>query len=110
MYTEKTPYDEYIDQTNGDIKVNQVCESLSVAVWGLVMAKARSSFALSDLTESKVMKSKLSKMFYLGIMIAFAQILKLSAENNYINHFIDQVEIKVDGSINQPQVKTSRGP
>jgi hypothetical protein len=64
------------------------------------MAKARSSFALSDLTDSKIMKSKLSKMFYLGIMIAFAQILKLSAESNYISHFIDQAEIKIDGSVN----------
>jgi hypothetical protein len=53
------------------------------------MAKARATFALSDLTDSKKIKSKFSQLIYLGIMVVFAQGLKVSAENNYINHFFE---------------------
>ena len=109
-YNEETRYDDFVNQENGDIKVNQVCETLSVALWGLVMAKAKASFALSDLTDSKLIKQKFSKLIYLGVMVFFAQILKLSAENNYVNHFITQVEIKIDSAVNLPSNSTSHGP
>ena len=72
MYNEESPYDDFINKKTGDVKVNQVCDSLSVALWGLIMAKARTTFALADLTDSKKIKSKISKIFYIGIMVAIA--------------------------------------
>lgn len=49
FFNNKTEYDAFIDQKSGQISLNKVSSALSAAVWGLVMAKARSTFGLSDL-------------------------------------------------------------
>jgi hypothetical protein len=46
------------------------------------MAKARATFALSDLVDPKQIKQKVSKLFYLGLMVGVAQLLKMSAESS----------------------------
>lgn len=43
-----------------------------MALWGLVMAKAKASFNISDLLDKDQIKSKYSKIFYIVIMIAVA--------------------------------------
>lgn len=110
MYNEETPYDQFIDKKSGDIKVNQICQQLSVALWGLVMAKAKATFSLADLTDSKKIKSKISKVFYLGIMVAIAQAIKISADRNYVNHFLEDVEIHIDSAMNTKMDVPSHGP
>lgn len=52
-------------------------------------------------------KQKASKVLYLGIMVAIAQLLKMSAETSYIDNYVDGVEHKIDSMLNQ---QTSHGP
>lgn len=110
MYNEETPYDKFIDKQTGDVRVNQVCQSLSVALWGLIMAKAKTTFSLADLTDSKQIKSKISKIFYLAVMAGIAQSLKISAERDYIDHFLGDIEIKIDSSLNTKVDAPTHGP
>jgi hypothetical protein len=43
-----------------------------MALWGLIMAKARASFKISDLLDKEQIKSKYSRIFYIVVMIAVA--------------------------------------
>ena len=81
--------------------MSQVCNSLSIALWGLVWAKARATFAISDLVDPKQIKAKVSKLFYLGLMVGVAQLFKMSAESQYIDNYVDGVEAKVDTMLNE---------
>jgi hypothetical protein len=51
-----------------------------MGLWSLVLAKARATFQISDLVDKEHVKQKYSKIFYMGVMIAVAQLLKLSAD------------------------------
>jgi hypothetical protein len=81
--------------------MSQVCQVLSCALWGLLVAKARATFELSDLVDPKLIKQKVSKLVYLGMMVAFAQVLKVSAESNYIDNYVEGIESKVDSLLNE---------
>jgi hypothetical protein len=50
-WTTPTEFDKFVNQETGNIQISQVCQSLSVALWGLLMAKARSTFSISDITD-----------------------------------------------------------
>jgi len=54
----KTEYDAYVDQKSGSLNVDKLSNFVSASVWGLVLAKARASFHLTDLGDSKLMKKK----------------------------------------------------
>ena len=69
-----------------------------MALWGLVMAKARSTFTLTDLVDSNEIKKKYSKIFYIVIMIGVAQLFKISAESKYMDRFVDKVEFNFEKS------------
>lgn len=43
-----------------------------MSIWGLVMAKARATFTMSDLKDPKEIKGKYTKILYIGVMIVFA--------------------------------------
>ena len=58
QFNEKTEYDEYVDKETGQINLNKVCHLLSMTVWGLIMAKARASFKLSDMLDKTQRKKK----------------------------------------------------
>ena len=106
-----TEYDIFV-QASGNIKVSQVCNSLSVALWGLLMAKARATFAISDLVDPKQIKQKVSKLFYLGLMVGVAQLLKMSAEGNFVDNYVEGVEAKFDALLNEqgkPNVQSLNG-
>lgn len=110
--TTPTEYDKFVNQETGNIQLSQVCQGLSVALWGLLVAKARATFALSDLVEPEKIKQKVSKLVYLGLMVAVAQVLKMSAESNYIDKYVEVVETKVDSMLNEqrpggPKVQSS---
>ena len=45
---------------------------LSMSVWGLVMAKARASFTLTDIIDVNERGKKKNKIFYICILIAIA--------------------------------------
>lgn len=49
--TRSDSYDEYVDYQTGRIKLNRVCKILATALWGLVFAKARASFNMSDIID-----------------------------------------------------------
>jgi len=54
----KTEYDDYIDAQTGQIELQKLCGVLSMALWGLIMAKARAIFQISDILEPEKMKKK----------------------------------------------------
>lgn len=110
FYNNETPYDDLIDKKTGDINVNKVCQQLSVALWGLIMAKAKTTFSLADLMDSNKIKSKVSKIFYLGVMVGVAQMLKISAENNYIEHYLGDIEISIENKMDTKIDVPSHGP
>ena len=73
-----------------------------MGLWGLIVAKARATFSLSDIVHPDHIKPKVSKVFYLGIMVGFFQLLKLSAESNVIDTYVDSFESRVDSHLNEP--------
>lgn len=83
-----------------------------MALWGLVMAKARSTFTLTDLVDSNEIKKKYSKIFYIVIMVGVAQLFKISAESKYMDTFVDNIESKIDKTtgLNGPIVGASHSP
>ena len=95
-FTTKTEFDSYVNQTTGNIDMNRVCQTLSMSIWGLVMAKARATFSLSDLINQKDLKSKYNKMFWMGILIIIAQLFKLSADNSYLQNLTNAAEAKIE--------------
>lgn len=97
--TQETEYDEYVDPQTGRIDLSKVCHMLSMTVWGLVMAKARASFTLSDLFDSSQRKKKSNLVFYICIMIGIAQLLKSCAENKYAENFLNDIEDKLDSGL-----------
>ena len=108
--TTPTDYDNFVSKETGNIQVSQVCNSLSIALWGLVWAKARATFAISDLVDPKQIKAKVSKLFYLGLMVGVAQLFKMSAETKYIDNYVEGIEAKVDTMLNEhgkPHVQSS---
>ena len=72
---------------------------LSVSLWSLVLAKARATFQISDLVHREHVKAKYNKIFYIGVMIVVAQLLKLCADQSFVTTLIDEVESKIDGKI-----------
>ena len=75
-------------------------------MWGLVMAKARHTFQLSDIIERKELKSKYYKICIMALMVAFAQFLKLSADHNLVKNAIEEIESELDDKI-QSRFSTS---
>ena len=67
-----------------------------MSVWGLVMAKARASFTMTDIFDKFERQKKSNKIFYICILIVFAQLLKSCAENDYAERFVNDVEAKFD--------------
>jgi len=63
-----------------------------MSVWSLLMAKARASFTMTDITNTNQRKKKYNQIFYICIMIAMAQFLKSCAENNYVENFVEKAE------------------
>ena len=98
--TTKTEYDNYIDEKTGQINLSMVCQSLSVGMWGLILAKARATFQISDLLNSSAIKSKHSKIVYLGLMIAVSQLLKYLADYNLVEMTANKIETRVDNLLN----------
>ena len=74
------------------------------------MAKAKTTFSLADLMDSNKIKSKVSKVFYLAVMVGVAQLLKMSAENNYINHYLGDIEISIESKMDTKIDVPSHGP
>ena len=70
-----------------------------MAVWGLVMAKARASFSMSDIFDNDQRKRKSNQIFYICIMLAICQLLKSCAENDYAERFINNIESKLDQKV-----------
>ena len=70
-----------------------------MSVWGLIMAKARASFTMTDIFDKSERQKKSNKIFYICILIAFAQILKSCAENDYAEKFINKVEHQLDDKV-----------
>lgn len=67
-----------------------------MSLWGLMAAKARAIFKLSDIFEIKEIKKKYKQIAYIGIFIFIAQLLKISADNSYIENIVDEAETKID--------------
>ena len=70
-----------------------------MSVWGLVMAKARASFTMTDIFNKFERQKKSNRIFYICILIAFAQLLKSCAENDYAERFVNDVEAKLDNKV-----------
>lgn len=81
------------------MKLGKVCNVLGSALWGLVFAKARASFDMSDIVDRRKLKLKYNKIFYICIMIALGQILKSCADSSYADNLIDDLENKIDSQI-----------
>jgi hypothetical protein len=108
--TTPTEYDQFVNQETGNIQMSQVCQVMSCALWGLLVAKARATFALSDIVDPKMIKQKVSKLFYIAAMVVVAQVLKITAESNYIDNYVEGIESKVDTMLNEqtgPKVQSS---
>ena len=52
---------------------------------------------MSDLVHRDHVKAKYNKIFYMGVMIVVAQLLKLCADQSFITTLIDEAESKIDG-------------
>lgn len=69
-----------------------------MSLWGLMAAKARALFKLSDMFHINKMKKKYSQILYICLFILIAQLLKLSADNSYIEDIVESAETKIDGA------------
>ena len=96
QFNNKTEYDDYINQKTGQLDLNRLSSALSASIWGLVMAKARATFELKDIIDHNHIKAKYNKMFYMTLMIIFAQMLKYSADHNLLESIADTSETKFE--------------
>ena len=87
--SEPTEYDELVDQKTGRIDLSGLCNMLGSGLWGLVFAKARASFKMSDVVDRKQLKSKYNKIFYTCILVIVAQTFKSLADSHQADIIID---------------------
>ena len=68
----KSLFDDYVDKKTGEVQVNKLGNQISIVIWGLVLAKARASFHLTDLVDPTLMKKKYKQIFWLSFLLVFA--------------------------------------
>jgi hypothetical protein len=105
--TEKTAFDDYINAKSGEVDSSKVCHLLSVGIWGLVLAKAKATFSLSDILDPSKIEKKYNKMLFMFLMMLLAQLFKFSSENSLVESVVKTSESKFESQFFSP---TSRGP
>ena len=71
--------------------LNTVSSALSVFIWGIVMAKAKSGFSVAGSKDAATVKSTVGSIITMSVLIALASLAKLNADNHYIENFVGQV-------------------
>lgn len=67
-----------------------------MSVWGLVMAKARATFTMTDIIDKDKRKQSSNKIFYICLLIGASQLLKSCADNNYADKLVSNIENEID--------------
>lgn len=99
-FQKKTEFDQYVDQSTGQLQINKMLSALSMAIWGLLMAKARATFQLADIFDSAKIRKKQAQLVYIAIMMGAAQILKLCSQTTFVNNLVDKAEHKIETALN----------
>ena len=60
FFNSKSEYDAYVKKTTGEIDLSKLQNMLAMSLWGLIGAKARAIFHLSDMFDSQKTKKKYS--------------------------------------------------
>jgi hypothetical protein len=67
-------------------------------IWGLVMAKAKAGFSASVSKDHLTVKSTLTKVVGMTVLIALASFAKLNAENHYIESWMGTLPAEASSS------------
>lgn len=82
-FNTKTEFDKFVDQKTGEINLSSLASSLSVCLWGLILAKSRATFTMADLVKRDELMAKKKQVLTLTLMMAVAQLLKMLSENSF---------------------------
>lgn len=59
-----------------------------MVIWGVVIAKAKAGFAASGVKDHTSVRSTLTSVIGMTILIGIASFAKLNAENNFIDNWV----------------------
>ena len=88
-------YLEYLDE-DGDLNVSALSSGLSVFIWGLVMAKAKSGILAATSKDHKIVQSSYKKTLLLGAMVGVAYLAKYNSDTNYLQNKIKPLDNSVN--------------
>ena len=102
-------YEDYLNA--GNLNISAISNTLSMFLWGLVMAKAKAGFTAATSKDASAVNSSIGKMIGLGVLICVAGVAKLNADNHYLENFVDTVKnqsanmgINLMSAPTQPQI------
>lgn len=87
-------FEEYIDQATGNISISAISSTISMFMWGLIMAKAKTGFTAAFSKDALTVQSSFSKMIGMGVLIVIAGLAKLNADGHYVESFVETVKIQ----------------
>lgn len=76
-------YYKYLDES-GELNISAISSGLSVFIWGLVMAKAKSGLTASASKDHKTVKSSFTKTIFMGLLLGVAYLAKYNADTHYL--------------------------
>ena len=78
-------FSKYVN-ADGNLNLSAVSSTLSMFIWGLVMAKARAGFTAASSKDQGVVSSGFGKMIGLMFLIGVAGLAKWNADSHFLDN------------------------
>jgi hypothetical protein len=80
--------DTITSSTSGDLDLKAFSNTLSIFVWGLIMAKARTGFNAASTTDKEEVCSSFKRLISLVLLLTIATFAKMNADFQYFESWV----------------------